>query len=144
MEENYNTGSLAAFVKFYLQERGVDKMAKLTPEEIEQRIEEITRQIKYETYLSSKKWFAKRRAKLIEANYTCEKCGYNGLTNPIDIPLDAHHITYERFGDELMSDLKVLCRNCHQAQHGRAFVNQDASPASHSQPSTQYPKGRQS
>jgi 5-methylcytosine-specific restriction endonuclease McrA len=92
-------------------------MAKLTPEEIERKVEEIARRCKYEGYLRSKKWQAKRTAKLFHANHTCEKCGYSSLTSPVEIPLDVHHKTYERLGDELMSDLSVLCRHCHQGLH---------------------------
>lgn len=96
-------------------------MAKLTPEEIERKVEEMARRCKYEGYIQSKRWFAKRRAKLIDTNYTCERCGYCSLTSPLDIPLDVHHKTYERLGDERMSDLEVLCRTCHTKHHGRAF-----------------------
>jgi 5-methylcytosine-specific restriction endonuclease McrA len=94
-------------------------MTTLSSEEIERRVEEIARRCKYEGYLQSRRWADKRRQKLVEQNYTCERCGYCRLTNPIDIPLDAHHKTYDHLGDEPLSDLEVLCRNCHTKQHGK-------------------------
>jgi hypothetical protein len=40
----------------------------------------------------------------------------------VEISLDVHHKTYERFGgDERMDDLEVLCRFCHIKHHGRVF-----------------------
>lgn len=63
-------------------------MTSLSPEEIERQVEAIARQCKYEGYMQSKQWAKKRRLKLIEQNFTCERCGYYGLTNPIEIPLD--------------------------------------------------------
>lgn len=40
----------------------------------------------------------------------CNRCGEYGN--------DVHHKTYERTGgDELMDDLEVLCRDCHEAHH---------------------------
>jgi len=35
-----------------------------------------------------------------------------------DRRLDAHHNTYERYGDESVYDLVVLCAQCHQLFHG--------------------------
>lgn len=92
---------------------------KLTPEEIERKVEEIARRCKYEGYLQSRRWFEKRRAKLFNANFTCERCGYSVDNNSlVDIPLDVHHKTYAHFGDEPLTDLEVLCRNCHEKHHG--------------------------
>lgn len=31
--------------------------------------------------------------------------------------LDVHHLTYERFGKELLADLQILCRKCHDEVH---------------------------
>ena len=56
-----------------------------------------------------------RDAKLSIAGYRCEQCGARDR-------LDVHHLTYDRFGgDERMSDLRVLCRPCHNKAHGRKF-----------------------
>jgi 5-methylcytosine-specific restriction endonuclease McrA len=103
-------------------------MTKLTAEEIERKVEEIARRCKYEGYLRSPTWARKRQEKLLQANYICDRCGYSGLTDPIQIPLDVHHLTYERLGAEWMSDLEVLCRNCHQREHGRQFIPNAQTP----------------
>lgn len=97
-------------------------MAKLTPEEIDRKVEEIARRMKYEGYMQSNRWWARRKSKLIAANWTCQRCGYNQLTAPVEIPLDVHHLTYGRLGDELDSDLIVLCRPCHEKEHGRLIA----------------------
>ena len=89
-----------------------------TPEEIERMVEETYRKIKYEVYMQSPRWAKTRKAKLIEADWTCAKCGYNRLTSPLDIPLDVHHMTYEHFTEEEAADLQVLCRPCHMRIHG--------------------------
>lgn len=60
----------------------------------------------YHAYLASDAWQRKRRAVLRRAGYRCERCGWAG-------PLDIHHLTYARFGNEELSDLKALCRECH-------------------------------
>lgn len=88
---------------------------------VEKRIAEIIRRAKYEGYLSSRKWKRKKNKKLADADYKCQRCNY-GEYDFQDMPLDIHHITYERFGNEQMSDLEVLCRSCHEKQHGRQFT----------------------
>lgn len=93
---------------------------KLTPEEIERKVNQIVRGIKYDGYLKSQVWKNKRYAKLVDVNFICEGCGY-GKYDFEDQPLDVHHKTYERFGNERMSDLEVLCRTCHEERHGRKF-----------------------
>jgi hypothetical protein len=60
-------------------------------------------------YMSSKEW--KNLRKIIKIrDKKCVSCGT--LKN-----LEVHHLTYERLGDEKLSDLVVLCRECHQRQH---------------------------
>lgn len=58
-----------------------------------------------------------RRAALIRANWMCEhvKDGYRCVTFT---ELDAHHLTYERFGSEDPDDLMILCRAHHIELHG--------------------------
>ena len=61
----------------------------------------------YEKYIKSAKW--KRISKDLkkQAGYRCAHCGFSSAT------LEVHHLTYERFGNERMSDLVVLCKPCH-------------------------------
>jgi 5-methylcytosine-specific restriction endonuclease McrA len=74
----------------------------------------------YQSYMQSPAWFAKRRAKIIDADYTCAECGYCALTHPVDIALEVHHKTYARLGNECMSDLEVLCYFCHTRRHWKS------------------------
>lgn len=65
-----------------------------------------------ERYLKTIHWTTLREAKKSTVQYRCESCGNNA-------ELQVHHVSYERtpFG-ELMSDLKVLCKTCHNRGHG--------------------------
>jgi hypothetical protein len=64
-----------------------------------------------EVYLCSDHWRWKRRLALAAAEHRCQVC-YG------DKRLDVHHRTYERLGQERVSDLTVLCRECHDLFHG--------------------------
>lgn len=65
----------------------------------------------YKEYLKTVEWGAKRTRALIQAGNRCQVCSStDGLA--------AHHRTYERLGDELLSDLIVLCSRCHKLYHG--------------------------
>jgi 5-methylcytosine-specific restriction endonuclease McrA len=66
----------------------------------------------YPLYLQTREWKAKRNRKLIQAGNRCELC-------PRTQRLEVHHSTYERRGYELLEDLVVLCKNCHQIHHDR-------------------------
>jgi 5-methylcytosine-specific restriction endonuclease McrA len=76
----------------------------------------------YKEYLQSEDWAGKRREKLHQANYKCEVCGRD------DLRLDVHHRTYERLGNEWMSDLQVLCRYCHKVNHGEITFETGGDP----------------
>ena len=45
---------------------------------------------------------------LARDNYTCQQCG--------EIATDVGHRTYERFGEERLSDLEAQCRECNLAE----------------------------
>lgn len=66
----------------------------------------------YRRYLKSDKWKALRERKLRQVGYKCEEC-------PNTTYLQAHHLTYERVGNERLSDLKILCKWCHRRKHRR-------------------------
>lgn len=69
--------------------------------------------------MKSDDWRHLRKIKLQFADHLCEQC--RRPASPGN-PLDVHHLTYDRFGgDELLTDLQVLCRECHEAAHGRKF-----------------------
>jgi len=67
------------------------------------------RAVTYEKYILSKAWRTKRHAKLA-LSPVCEACG-------VGLKLHVHHRSYERFGDELMEDLRTLCEGHHTAVH---------------------------
>ena len=66
--------------------------------------------IDYHEYIRSDEWREKADAAKERAGHRCQVC-----YSPDQ--LDAHHRTYERLGNELPSDITVLCRNCHTTFH---------------------------
>ena len=62
-----------------------------------------------------------RKQVLRRAGWRCETCGRRA-------PLDVHHLTYERFGNELLGDLRALCRECHDEAHRKARGRDPSRP----------------
>ena len=62
--------------------------------------------------MQSPEWDRLRTQKLQESGYRCLDCGGSER-------LEVHHLTYERFGHERLTDLQVLCHVCHAEAHGR-------------------------
>ena len=75
------------------------------------------RRQQYNDYLHSKEWKAKRKEAIEAAGHRCRLCNEENS-------LHVHHRTYERFMDENIEDLTVLCASCHRAfhQHRRACL----------------------
>ena len=71
----------------------------------------VTWQRWYGAYLKSRHWQRLRAAKLAAVGERCESCGVWGI-------VQIHHVTYERLRREELSDLQVLCRDCHNDAHG--------------------------
>jgi hypothetical protein len=68
------------------------------------------RQIQHRAYLQSPLWRKIRLSAIKHYGEVCGKCGCYGN--------DVHHLTYDRVGgNELLEDLQVLCRDCHEAIH---------------------------
>lgn len=65
---------------------------------------------RYQEYLQSQEWQTLRTTKLQESGYRCQLCNASGQLN-------VHHRTYDRVFKELLSDLIVLCRECHKKFH---------------------------
>ena len=76
------------------------------------RLEQL-KTMRYDEYLKTDEWQWRRKKKLEDAGYHCQLCHANGGI------LDVHHSTYERKGNENLSDLIVLCRDCHSKFHGK-------------------------
>lgn len=73
----------------------------------------------YDIYLNSGKWQLIRKQKIEASGSKCTNCG--SIKN-----LEVHHKTYDRLGNEELSDLSVLCRECHHLAHtSRAKVKLD-------------------
>lgn len=66
----------------------------------------------YEAYLNSSLWEEKRQSAILRDGGKCRIC--NSGAN-----LNAHHRTYDRFGNEDIEDLTTLCRACHAWFHAR-------------------------
>lgn len=61
-------------------------------------------------YLKSPLWRAKRIEALTFYGSKCSRCGNEGG--------DVHHKTYARTGgNELIQDLEIICRPCHESHH---------------------------
>lgn len=73
----------------------------------------------YREYLSSPGWQRRRAVVIRLARYTCQECGWNVYARR-GRWLEVHHLSYERIGDELVGDVRVLCNHCHAAEHGHA------------------------
>lgn len=65
---------------------------------------------KYVLYLNSPEWKAKRELVFKRDNCKCQKC-------KIEIADDVHHLTYENLGNEKLSELLSICRECHKKIH---------------------------
>jgi len=65
----------------------------------------------YREYLKSDKWNVMRNIALIRADFKCQLC--NGTEK-----LNVHHRKYPKvLGSEPITDLIVLCRECHENHH---------------------------
>lgn len=68
--------------------------------------------VSYAEYLTTTGWRIRAWRAKDRAGWRCERCGHD------DRPLDTHHLSYARVGDELQEDLIVLCEPCHAEIHG--------------------------
>jgi 5-methylcytosine-specific restriction endonuclease McrA len=66
----------------------------------------------YSRYINSFAWKQKRSVALERAQYRCEICGFSKCSKTLEV----HHKTYERFQNELPTDLMVVCTECHVEQ----------------------------
>jgi len=71
----------------------------------------VTEQLR--AYYDSEQWLATRQRILTERPL-CERCRSVASRQ-------IHHRTYVRLGHERPEDILALCRECHQAVHGRRF-----------------------
>ena len=64
--------------------------------------------VAYRRYLQSWQWKVKRMKRLKMDGMACVLCDSSDQ-------LQVHHVTYDRLGFERLSDLRTLCRDCHEA-----------------------------
>lgn len=68
-------------------------------------------------YYATSTWRKKRQLKLKLHDNTCDICGASAVNKT---EMHVHHLKYDRYGgDERMSDLQVLCVDCHRDHHRR-------------------------
>lgn len=77
----------------------------------DERLQEL-RAMPYADYLQTPEWRRRREAALARALWICERAGCECRYG-----LQVHHKTYERLGEELPTDLVVLCTPHHQEVH---------------------------
>jgi 5-methylcytosine-specific restriction endonuclease McrA len=73
----------------------------------------------YKQHLRSRKWKLLCSEKKRQAGGQCEKCGCYWI-------LQVHHVTYERLGNERLSDLMAVCKFCHEEMHDKIQADRDA------------------
>jgi len=66
---------------------------------------------RYNDYLKSDQWKMMRAGLIYIRGSKCENCGNTEK-------LEIHHLNYNNIFKEKMSDLKILCRDCHRKEHG--------------------------
>lgn len=75
----------------------------------------------YSRYLATKHWEKKRELVLERDGHACQNChahaGEPAAGPRGRVKLHVHHLTYERRGHELLTDLVTLCSRCHEMVH---------------------------
>jgi hypothetical protein len=66
---------------------------------------------RYNDYLGSPEWEARRQKIFLRSGGVCECCHEAPATQ-------VHHLTYARVGREALFDLRAVCPPCHEALHG--------------------------
>ncbi len=77
---------------------------------------------RYQEYILSDRWKKLRVIALSVAGNRCQVCNSS-------FHLHVHHRTYERLGFELISDLTVLCDECHELFHAAGKIAPAFTPS---------------
>jgi hypothetical protein len=78
--------------------------------EAEYEAERRRRRREYDAHIRSAEWSILRSKVMRRAGGVCEGCGDRR-------PTQVHHLTYERFGREMLFDVAAVCDACHEAIH---------------------------
>ncbi len=100
------------FDSFITKEYVIIKEYEATQPKVK-RISTKERRAIYLEYINSAKWKDFRQSIITHRGYACEKCGCT------DKVIHAHHLTYERFMNELPEDIQLLCVPCHEEVHNK-------------------------
>lgn len=79
----------------------------------------MNRPAEYDAYIRSARWKNICTLKKKEAGNKCERCGHSSAR------LEVHHLTYERFKRESFTDLRVLCKECHEIEDKKRKMAQE-------------------
>ena len=77
------------------------------------------KEMDYSEYIQSPEWKEKSLYIKELRGYKCQVCGISGNIET----LNTHHNSYARVGNELDSDLVVLCANCHELFHKNGRIS---------------------
>ena len=69
-----------------------------------------TKRITYGNYIHSPRWKALKKQMLDKFGARCQICNDSANYSKLEL----HHRTYERFENERMEDLTLLCKPCHK------------------------------
>lgn len=73
----------------------------------------------YREVLKSKRWKEFSRYAVHQAQNECQRCGMPKK------PLHVHHLHYDTLGNEKLTDVEVVCRDCHpEADEERAKASE--------------------
>lgn len=75
----------------------------------------------YVAYIASDDWRVARLSVLKRSNGVCERCNAKKAK-------DVHHLTYDRLGHEVPTDLLAVCRECHDELHGHQLFGRKVHP----------------
>jgi hypothetical protein len=103
--------NIYSFLSNEFVKRSKRSIAKASKKENLKKKEE--RHSEYQKYLKSNKWKAIRKFILEDRNKSCERCNKKPLLKFLHV----HHKTYVRIFNEQMSDLELLCVDCHRKHH---------------------------
>jgi 5-methylcytosine-specific restriction endonuclease McrA len=78
---------------------------------------------RYQEYLRSPEWRARREVVARRSGGVCERCGGRSGEDARDL----HHLHYRTLYDERPEDLQHLCRSCHRFVSGRDRLDPLAS-----------------
>ena len=74
---------------------------------------------KYKAHISSSMWRGIRMVIIKMRGNKCEHCNFPSIS------LELHHKTYERLGNELASDLELLCKKCHEKADQKRVIHNE-------------------